>query len=438
MGLKNSKLLLKIRKIKISELNKTILKSGFWILFGTVISKVLLLISSIVIIRFVDKSVYGEFGMIKSTINMFTVFAGLGLGLTTTKFIAQYKTSDVEKTARIIGLSNLFSIILCVIVGLVFILFSSQLAFQINAPNLTNSLKISALVLVFSGLNGIQGGILGGFEKFKVISINSIIASIFSFVFQILGAKFFGINGIIIGFGINFVILYFLNYVSIQKLTKNVYNIRIYSKDNFKELKLIWQFSIPALLSGLMVSPVVWITNSFLVTGNNGYNEMADFDIANQWRTTVLFIPVALSQIALPMLSSTIDKNDYNRILVKNLFLNFVISLAIFIVLVSFSPIILSLYGEDYSSARVPLIIMLFTTILISINNIFGNAIASKDRMWLGFFTNLVWGFVLVGLAVLFVTYLGYGALGLSYAYLLSYVFHTILQGLLWKFKVKE
>jgi O-antigen/teichoic acid export membrane protein len=71
-----------------SEINKMIINSGFWILLGSFISNVILLIATVLITKLVSKQVYGEFGIIKSTINMFSVFAGLGLGLTATKYIA--------------------------------------------------------------------------------------------------------------------------------------------------------------------------------------------------------------------------------------------------------------------------------------------------------------------------------------------------------------
>ena len=47
---------------------------------------------------------------------------------------------------------------------------------------------------------------------------------------------------------------------------------------------------------------------------------MANFDIASQWRNTILFIPAALSQIALPLLSSRVeDKAQYRMVYNKNL-----------------------------------------------------------------------------------------------------------------------
>lgn len=422
-----------------SDINKTIINSGFWILFGSFLSNFLLLIATVLITDFVPKQVYGEFGIIKSTINMFSVFAGLGLGLTATKYIAKYKNEDKQKTSRIIGLSNTFSILVSILVLIFFLIFSTSLSIQINAPHLDSELKMAGILLFFSSLNGVQKGILSGFERFKIIAINSIIASVISVLSQILGAKFFGLDGIVVGFGINFVILYILNYYSIRKITDKNYRFNNFSKENFKEANIIWRFSMPAVLSGLMVSPITWLTNKFLVSMPSGYENMAIFDIAMQWRSTVLFIPIALCQLALPMLSSAKGEN-YIQILKKNILLNFIISFLIVIIIILLIPLILSFYGDEYQEASLPLKIMLITTVLIAVNNVVGQAIASLDKMWLGFLFNMIWGVIILLLSYYFIVIHKKGVIGLCYSYLISYIFHTIIQYsyLLWIIKTKK
>lgn len=412
---------------KLSATNQAILKGSFWILFGTILSKFLLLLSSIFITRYLDKTVYGEFGIIRSTINMFGVFAGLGLGITATKFISQFKNTDESRTVKIIGLSNLFSLVISVLVSTLFFLFSDKIAAQINAEQIESELKISSIILLFSALNGIQIGILSGFEKFKSISTNSIIAAIFSSILQVIGAKYYGLMGIVIGFGLNFFVLYVLNYLSIIKLTKSKFKFKIFDKKNFEEINILWRFSLPAVLSGLLISPIIWITNYLLVNEFDGFDQMANFEIANQWRSTILFIPGALAQVALPMLSS-VHVSGFKEVFYRNLKINIVISFSIAIVVVLCSPIIISFYDGSYKDATTPLIIMVMTTSLTAINGIVSQAISSKDKLWYGLLFNFIWALVIVSCAYYFVTIKNLGAIGLSYAYLISYIVHTFIQ----------
>jgi len=57
----------------------------FWSMAGAVISRGLMLVASIFVARMLGKTGFGELGMIQSTVGMFGVFAGFGLGLNCNK-----------------------------------------------------------------------------------------------------------------------------------------------------------------------------------------------------------------------------------------------------------------------------------------------------------------------------------------------------------------
>ena len=80
-------------------------KGAFWSLVGAVLAQGLGLGASIVTARILGKVGFGELGMIRSTVGMFGVFAGLGLGLTATKHVAEFRSNHPEKAGRVIGLS---------------------------------------------------------------------------------------------------------------------------------------------------------------------------------------------------------------------------------------------------------------------------------------------------------------------------------------------
>ena len=61
----------------------------FWTFAGTVISRGLMFVATVAVARILGKTAYGELGMIQSTVGMFSVFAGFGLGLTATKYVAE-------------------------------------------------------------------------------------------------------------------------------------------------------------------------------------------------------------------------------------------------------------------------------------------------------------------------------------------------------------
>jgi len=421
----------KLRRLLLaSETNKKIFSYGSYILAGNIVSKFSLLIAAIVIAKFLGKEEYGQFGIIKSTILTFSMIAGLELGVTATKYVSQYRKIDKKRVEKIVGLSNLFAIVISITISSLIFYFARDIAAQIKAPGLYQEIQVSSYILFFSAMNGIQNGILAGLEKFKEISINNVIAGFLSAAALILSAAYFGLQAVVIAFGLNFIILLTLNFITLRKHFYPHYSVKILDKGNFKEISVIYKFSLPAILAGLMVAPVSWYCNYLLVRQPSGYSYMAEFDIATQWRNTILFIPAALSQVALPMLSAltTAGTDQYKTVLKKNLIANTIIGVTLVILCVAGAPLIIKFYGKEYQNALVPLILMFLTTGFIAVNNVVGQAIASKNKMWMGFYFNFIWASILVGLSYVFIVIMQLGAVGISAAYLISYLCHTLLQ----------
>jgi O-antigen/teichoic acid export membrane protein len=410
-----------------SNIGSRFARGAFWSLLGSFFSQGLMLIASIVVARILGKQEYGEMGMIRSTVNMFTVFAGFGMGVTATKYVAEYHKIDKIRTGKIIGLSTLFATCTGGIIAIVLLISAPTLALKtINAPMLVNEIRLSAIMLFFSSINGAQTGTLAGFEAFKTIATVNLISGLSALPIQIGFTLLFGLRGSVIGFGFNYLILWILNVIAVKKESK-LAGIKIEYREAWDEWKILYKFSLPALLSGILVTPVIWACNAMLVNQPHGYEEMAIFDAANQWRNVILFIPAALASIALPLLSSSVGNQKlFNKILKLNIAVNFIISLTMAICISLFSTFIMKFYGVGFSDGRIVLIIMTFSTVLISINNVIGSAIAGKGQMWVGLILNFLWGILLLSCTYYFLKS-GFGAKGLAYSFLISYFCHTIL-----------
>ena len=392
------------KRIEESDIGSRIAKGAFWSLTGSIISQGLMLIASIVVARILGKVEFGELGIIRSTVNMFAVFASFGLGLTATKFIAEFKIRDKSKTGKIIGITTLFAGGSGGIIAILIIIAAPFLATTtLNSPHLVNEIRLSAIMLFFSALIGAQTGTLAGFEAFKTIAKVNLVAGILAFPIQIGFTFWFGLSGSVIGFGLNFMILWVLNFIAVRKEARRLnVNIQFFKLKN--ELPLLYKFSLPALLSSALVGPTMWICNTFLVNKPNGFEQMAIFDAANQWRSAILFIPAILAQITLPLLADSLnDQNHFNKILKVNLIINFSFSFFIATIISLFSGVIMRFYGENFVEGNVVLIILAFSTILISINNVIGQAMAGKSKIWIGFFLNLIWSIILIITSLIFI-----------------------------------
>lgn len=418
------------QRIRLTDISGRLFHSASWALVGAIGGRGITMLTYIVVARLLTQDVYGEFGILRSTINMFTVFAGMGLGATASKYISQYRNVNPKKAGDIYILSNILIFIIASIFTSILFFSSSYIAeHSLHASYLSDEIKIGAIVLFFVTVNSVQNGALAGFEDFKSISINTVISSCVQAVFLIVGCYWSGIYGALIGWGIGCFSCYLLNRRSIHlqlKKYKLPFKIRRLHKE---ELTILWKFSFPSLLASVMVGPVLWWTKTYLIS-RSGYNEIAVYDVAEQWYTIVLFIPSTLAQIILPMLSNTLEegsKRQYLKIVKINLAINVLTSLLLSLFIILIGPYIMSFYGKGFVDIRT-MSIMMMATVASSACNVVGQVIASREKMWYGFAFNMLWALIFILLTVFCVGSLRMEASGLALAFLLSYVTHFILQ----------
>jgi O-antigen/teichoic acid export membrane protein len=413
-------------KVFKGEISGRMARGSFWLLLGTVISRGIMLVCSIIIAHLIGKSKFGEFGIIQSTINMFFVFGGFGLGLTSTKYVAEFRDKNPEKAGNIIASTNMVAAILGFVFTLVFILLAPLIAAKaINAPYLVDKIRLGSIMLFFCWLNGTQTGALAGFEDFKTIAKINVWTGIIFLPVQIICTYLWGLSGAIIGLGVFYFSQWVFNYFFLKK-TSARFNIKIKLSKKFNDLYYLFSFSLPAIMGGLIVGPVMWYCNTLMVNRINGFSEMAIFNAATQWQNIVLFIPTAVSQISLPLFSHSLDNKDkFIKLIKYNVILNLIIGLSFAALIALCSKIIMYGYGKSFIDGSMVLVILSFTAVLISVNGVIGQVIAGIGKMWVGFLLNLVWATAFVYFAHIFINK-GFGALGLSYAMLISYLIHTV------------
>lgn len=416
-------------KLLASDVGNRIATGAFWSFAGTAVAKFFVLVASIICAHILTKQEYGEFGMVRSTINMFVVFGTAGLGLTATKYISEYRKNNNNRIASIYILTNGFAIVTGLIVTSLVLFIAPYLAKEtLKVPELEPSIRIGAILLFVTIINGAQNGVLSGFESFKTIARNNLIGSIVESICMLVGAYYWRVFGAILGYGISFIIIYIVNYYSIRSIFKKdkiVVSLSYFNKEDFK---LLYKFSLPAALCSLLVTPTIWAVKT-LLTNKAGFEELAVFEVGDQWRTVILFIPTAVSQVVLPVLSSMVEDHPskYWKVLKTNLYLNAGVALVMAIIVSLFSPVIMKLYGKAFISDYGVLIILAISTVFSSMANVIGLAISSRSKMWTGLVFNIIWAMMLIIFTLVFVN-MGLGAKGLALSLTLSYIVHTALQ----------
>lgn len=411
-----------LARVQTSSISRRMGNGLMWSFSGTAIAKLLTLIVGIVCAHILQKEAYGEFSMVRSTINMFIVLGSAGLGVTSTKYIAEYKERKSQKIPAVYAVTQVFGFIMALISALLILLCAPFIADNIlHHPDIVLSVRVGAVLLFFSIINGVQNGALIGFEDFKSVAVNTLLGSLLESALTILGAYYFGVNGAILGFGIGFILIFITNHLAINKLFAlfHLHKLSV-KKLRSHDFSILYTYSLPAALSSLLITPSFWLIRSILVR-SNGFRELAVFEVADQWKIIILFIPTAFSQIVLPILSSLQkSKSTFITTLKYNLLIVGISALVLSAGVLLFSGYIMKLYGSSYDNT-LPLQILAISTILSALANVLEMAIYSLGKMWQCFMINIVWAVLMVGCSYL-LCQREQGANGLSVAVLVSYI----------------
>ena len=401
---------------------------AFWSLTGGSASRFFALVSSIIIARLIGKEDFGEFGMVQSTMGMFGVFAGFGLGSTATKYVAEHIRSHPVRAGRITNLTILVSLLSGGILTAVCILISPWLATEtLNRPGAAVLLQAGALLLFCSTLNSMLLGILAGFEAFRSIARINIIQGIAAPTVALPLVWFFGVEGAIASLTVNAAFGMILCSVALRRIYKDHAIPAVYDRAVWSEWPVLWKFALPAMLSGLLVAPVTWLTNLILAGREGGYGELGLFNAAMQWRAVIAFVPGLIGSVMLPVLSDThrlADKTYFTRTVSFNLSATWVVCLPLTITVICFGKPLAALFGKEFSASAPVMVMLMAASFLMIVNGTVGTALAGSGRMWSGTVLNLGWAAALITGAYLMIPSMG--ALGLATAYLLAYLLHTV------------
>ena len=404
-----------------------LLHGTFWSSLGAGSTQLVMLATSVVAARLLGRQQFGEYSVLMTTLGMFGVVTGFGIVATAARYIAEYRSKDPVQAGRIIGLTRVLSVTLGVVSTVVLFCGAPLLAARVLAtPSMISVLQLGSLQVCISVMVSAQYGILTGLEAFRKIARLSLLSASLSLIFIIAGILYYGISGAVIGQVAALFIALIVGERAVYGETIR-HSIPCSLHGCSAERRILFYFSLPAVLSGVMVTPVGWCAAAIIVNQPHGYAEMGLFNAANAWQKVIMFVPGCLGSVALPILSNlhaSPASEDFNQAMRYQLRVNFVLAAVPASIIALLSWIILSCYGSDFSSGWPVLVILACAAIPNALAAALGTVLASAGKMWFGALLNLVWGGVLLGLVYVL---RHKGAFGMAWAYAVAFSFQCLL-----------
>jgi O-antigen/teichoic acid export membrane protein len=398
-------------------------------LVGTAGSQLLSLATGIILGRALSNVGFGEYGVIISTVGVLGVFAGMGLGMTATRHVAELRTRDPLRAGRILRLCRWTAMVSGGVISIVAALGAPYIATRVlNNAALSADLEIGCGLLFLNTIAGIQSGGLAGFEAFNVLARLSILRGAVSLGMTAVGVCVGGLRGALVALVAAAAVGYALNERALSHQCA-CFGIDTRSKGPLEERAVLWRFSVPALLSTAMVAPVTWFGNVVVVNQAGGYPEIGVFNAAGQWRLALNFLPGVIGQTFMPILSNAFGERhilSFKKVLRLN-FLFVTASAALLVApMLIFPRQLMGVFGLEFARGSSILQVLCIATVFSSVAAVVGNGIAGMGRMWHGFWLNLVWAAAFVCCSLAFAKQL---AFGLALAYLVSYLVHAVTVG---------
>jgi len=343
-------------------------------------------LTNIAIANLLGREIFGQYGMIQSTLSTFVGVAYAAGGITATKYIAEFRSSDKERAGRVLGLCSATTMVTGTIATLLVLFSAPWLASTtLKAPFLAKSLQIAAAIIFFTVTNAYQMGALAGLESYREWAIANGLQGPIQLGICTLAAWKWGLQGAVVGLLTTSAVRWLILQLALKKeaIKQGIF---IRYKGLWQERSILLGFALPAAISSLSAAPAIWLGNTFLVRQSGGYSQLALFSAALNLKNVVMFLPLLLNNVGMSLLNNQRGENNrlrYRKVFWTNVLMTAASAIGGAVFIGISGSHLLRLFGKSFPEAFPTLVILLCCAIVESVAMAVYLIISSEEKMWL-------------------------------------------------------
>lgn len=370
----------------ISRIKNSIQQKGFFqdsalMLVGNGLGNGLMLVAGIIVARILGNDLYGQYGLVKTTMFYIASLSTFGLGFSITKYVSTCVSTASSKLKSYIYYSIQITLVFSLFLAVVLVLFSKQIALFLEEPTLTQALSFLAIIIVVRALNTCLIGILAGLKDFRTVAKNVAISGMTMLLLALPLTHFYSLYGALVSLLVSQGVYLILNIIHIKRVYRGLS--QEIDRSTRRELLL---FSMPIAMQEMSFMVCNWGI-SLMIPKLCSFGDYGIYSAANQWNAIILYIPSVLTNVILSYLSSTVgDKNEHNRTLGLMTKVNFISALIPFIIVAVLSTPISRLYGPTFNGLNDTLVVLVLSTVFVALSNVYSSELISHEKVWPLFF----------------------------------------------------
>lgn len=399
------------------------LQSGFaWNVIAAVFNQGSTFALSLVVSNVLGRDQFGMFGLLQSTLLLISNIAQFAMGYTAAKYVAELRSSDKRRAARIVAASLFGAVAAAAAATLVGYFGASVIAARfLGQAELTPYIRLGAPAIGFIILGGIATGALTGFEGFRRIAVNGTVGGIIYIGLGAYAAMRWGLRGVVIAIVISSAIqsVYLLVQVIDEARRHGLLLGFAAFREIFEEAPMLINYAVPAALAGFSTAPTLWIVNATLARQANGLTQVALFTAANSIRLLIMFLPYLVNRVGFTLLNNYRGLNDragYQRAFWVNTAVVSGFTMTGLIAIILGAPFVMRAFGRSFVAGDTTLMIVAAATLPEAVAIGFFQIAQTRGLMWTSLFRiGIPRDLSIVGAAFLLVPHFGAAGAGLAF-----------------------